>query len=156
MNSKIETVIKIFLLVIMAVEVNAQTDIEKIVKVANKFSSDFVYGNYSGMHDAYWEDAIILAPGRDILQGKEAIKNYWTFGPDFKQLYHKTISDSIVVTGDFAFDHGYWYAESKRGDNHGPLASGKYLVIWQKRNGVWKMHQDIWNNRSANWKPEKP
>jgi ketosteroid isomerase-like protein len=99
---------------------------------------------------------MILPPNRDIIKGKDAISSYWSFGKDFKQLYHRTIADSIIITGNYAFDCGYWYSEAKRGNNSGPLYSGKYLIVWEKRNGLWKMYQDIWNNRSGDWKPQKP
>lgn len=139
-----------------SVNLFAQIEVDAIAKAAREFSENFVNGNYAAMHDAYWDDAVIHPPDRDILKGKEAIKSYWAFGPNFKQLYHRSIADSIIIAGTFAIDYGYWYSESMRGDQHGPVYSGKYVIVWEKRNGVWKMLQDIWNNRSSDWIPKRP
>lgn len=127
-----------------------------IQKVALTFSENLVAGNYGALMDAYWDDAVLLPPGRDIIKGKAGITAYWIRNRSFKQLYHKTISEKIEVTGDYALDYGYWFSEGKAGDKAYPLSSGKYVVIWKKIDGRWKMYQDIWNNRSQNWTPERP
>jgi ketosteroid isomerase-like protein len=32
------------------------------------------------------------------------------------------------------------------GDGDKVLDSGKYVVIWQRQDGQWKLHRDIWNS----------
>jgi hypothetical protein len=32
------------------------------------------------------------------------------------------------------------------GDGDKVLDAGKYIVIWQRQDGQWKLHRDIWNS----------
>lgn len=126
-------------------------DEEQIQKAAENFSAAYVRGDYKTMLTHYVDDAVLMPPGQDMIYGKEAIYKFWTRDTAYHQVFHKTKSDKLEIKGTVAFDNGYWYSESVYNGKSRPLASGKYLIIWRKENGEWKMYHDIWNNRASGW-----
>lgn len=64
-----------------------------------------------------------------------------------KIIHHKITSEYIQFFGDYAHDYGYGYFEGKTKQQDGSIAEwrGKYVVVWKKENGNWKMYLDIWN-----------
>ncbi len=106
----------------------------------------------SGDADSYikfiTEDAIYLIPDEEELFGKENIKNWVAEAfkvASFKITQHP--ADEIEIMGDVAYVR-------YRGSIDGTLKSDssqfqierKYLDIWKKVNGVWKVHRHMWND----------
>ena len=63
--------------------------------------------------------------------------------PDFTMTFG---TDQLVLSspGDMALDRG-WYRLSAQGPN-GPINdTGKYVVVWRKVDGKWKVASDIFN-----------
>ena len=108
-------------------------------------------------HDAvavsklYTADGAIMAPGAPIAQGQGPVEKAWDglmkapgFGLTFK-------ADQIVVSsgGDMALDRGT-YLLSLAGP-HGPTKDiGKYVVVWRRIDGQWKVAADIFNSDGVN------
>ena len=44
--------------------------------------------------------------------------------------------------GDLAYEIGDY---TLAGEGNAVLDQGKYLVIWKREEGRWKLHRDIWN-----------
>lgn len=148
--------IKSSLLLILMISITgygqADQDKKTIQKMADQFSQLYVKGDYHGMTDIYTPDAVLMSPGQDMIYGREAIYEFWSRDTAYHQVFHRSVSDSLEVVGDFAFDNGYWYSEAVYKGEKRPLASGKYLIIWKKNErGEWRMHHDIWNNRARGW-----
>jgi len=122
-----------------------QEDIDAILAQAAAFSQYFVDGDMESIVASYTADGKIFPTGKDIMEGHEALAAYWTRDPDMKALHHKLTPLEIVVTGDRATDYGYYEGSTQYKDNPVSNWKGKYVVIWQKVDGVWKMDVDIWN-----------
>lgn len=131
----------------------AQTDsaaAEQIIRqnIAD-FSKQLMAGNYDAVVDAYTEDAKIF-PGRtDILQGSDAIRNYWTPPAERKSklIYHKIMPEELKIMGNEAYDWGYYEGKTLREDGSESYWKGKYVIVWKEtKPGVWKMYLDIWNS----------
>ncbi len=95
--------------------------------------------------NSYSTDAKILATGRDIIDGRDRIQQYWTPSGKSKTVYHKFFPEEITVTGDLAYDYGRYEGTTQRPDGEEVSWKGKYVVIWKKVNGEWKIYVDIWN-----------
>lgn len=81
----------------------------------------------------------------DILGGQEALKKYWTPKPGSGITYHKVTPLEITIFGDTAHDHGYYEGRSLGPNGEPSTWRGKYVIIWKKVDGTWKMYLDIWN-----------
>src|SRR4029450_13041664 len=90
-------------------------------------------------------DAIALPPDGPIVKGRDNIKQMW--GSLAQQV---GLKDVRLDTLDFdqAGDSGY-----RVGGATLTLSSGtavmKFVVVWKKVDGQWRLHRDIWNTKGA-------
>ena len=100
----------------------------------------------AGIAQLYAEDGVALPQNDKAAVGPQAIGQWWarqmktpgyalTFGTD--QLVFST-------SGDMALDRG-WYRFSAQGPNGSINDTGKYIVVWRKIDGEWKVAADIFN-----------
>ena len=120
-------------------------DQEQIRIRSRAFSKAYVDGELATLGDIYTADAVLLPPGGEF-RGREAIRNYFTLGPDRRQLAHSMQPDEILVHGNVATDVGTWTSTWRRGEEEPRTASGRYLIVWMKdADGVWRIHYDMWH-----------
>lgn len=123
-----------------------------IRKASREFSADYVRGDFQAMTDRYTDDAVLMAPARDVLSGRTAILEFWkgTTVP----ATHESVPERIIIEGNTAHDYGYFYVQTQKpGEPPGPVNSAKYYIRWQKgADGAWRMALDMWNTRQAGWK----
>jgi ketosteroid isomerase-like protein len=109
----------------------------------DRFNTEVVQNhNLNELDRVYTEDARILPPGADMIQGREAIKAFWqqaiqSMGVKSAKL---TTVDAEML-GDGIFEIG-------RADlmlNDGQTVGIKYVVRWKQEQNDWKWHVDIWN-----------
>ena len=117
---------------------------ETIIAANKKFMEIFNKGT-AGIIDLYATDAELYPPNSDALKGT-AIGTYWKGGFDMgiKNVKLETISadsagDHIVETGKYTL----------AGADGKTIDFGKYMVIWKKEKGEWKLFKDIWNTSVA-------
>lgn len=94
----------------------------------------------------YASDATILAPDAPPAKGTEAIRAAWTEFLKTPGLAINIVPEKICVAfaGDLATDVGRFEMESDSPQGH--LKSVfKYLEVWRKTNGQWKVIYDTWN-----------
>jgi ketosteroid isomerase-like protein len=121
-------------------------DVEQITRVAAEFSQRYIRGDAKGMAELYTESGVIFPSGRPMIRGRRAIQDYWTLPPNVKVLEHKTTADSVIVSGNTAYDYGTFRAVNSRDGQAAPPGYGKYVIVWQRQaDGRWLMHLDIWN-----------
>ena len=50
------------------------------------------------------------------------------------------------MDGDHAYDHGVYEISGERdGKAWGPVR-GKYVIVWRREKGTWRMELDMWNS----------
>ena len=123
-----------------------QKDIDKILSNIKSFSVSLMNSDYKSIGLAYTEDAKIFPNNKEILKGKEAIIKYWVLPKGFKTKYHKIKPEEIKIIGDEAYDYGYYEGITLRPNGSESNWKGKYVIVWKKINGDWKMYLDIWNS----------
>lgn len=122
-----------------------QEDIDQILKNTAAFSQAYMQADYQTLANSYTADAKILPPGADIIAGREAIKNRWQLPEGVRILHHKVSPQEIEVLGNTAYDMGYYEGKTQRADGSTVSWKGKYLIVWKKEAGDWKMYLDAWN-----------
>lgn len=123
----------------------AQSDEEQIREQIKEFSKNLMDGKLEDVVAAYTHDAKIMPPRTKILEGKE-LAEYWnpvTPGT-WKTTYHKIIPEEIKIWRDEAYDYGYYEGSSSDGESTSDW-KGKYVIVWRKEGGIWKIYLDIWN-----------
>ena len=112
------------------------------------FSKALIQQDYDFATHAYTSDAKIFPMNTPIMEGSEAIRDYWTpqEGSKSRITYHKIIPEEIRIIGDYAYDYGYYEGRSINARGEENPWQGKYVIVWRKvESGEWKMELDIWN-----------
>lgn len=116
----------------------------KIEAVNAKWTELFNKGDFEGVAQLYTVDAIAFPPGSAMVRGRAAIGRMWkgmaeqVSNPKVTTLEVKRLSPSA------AREIGTFSLMTK-----GPSpkeVSGKYLVVWERVQGEWKLAADIWND----------
>ncbi len=104
-----------------------------------KFSEQIALGDSSGLASHYWPDAELLLDNSEAVKGKDII-NAWgaAIRMGIKEMTFSTtdITGSptlIIETGNYEM----------KDEKKSLIDRGKYVVVWENRNGDWKLYRDI-------------
>lgn len=122
-----------------------QKDIDQILQNIAAFSQHVMNADYDKIAAAYTSNAKIFPGNQEILSGSERIKKYWIQPEGVRTSYHKISPEEIKVIKDHAYDYGYYEGKTLRKDGSEVSWKGKYVIVWKKEKGQWKMLLDIWN-----------
>lgn len=106
-----------------------------------KFTDQFRAGDSVALASHYWPDAEILLSNSDAIKGNDIL-------PAWGSMTRMGIKDftfsTTNITGDteFLIETGNYEMKDK---NKALIDRGKYVVVWQQRDGEWKLYRDIGN-----------
>jgi ketosteroid isomerase-like protein len=124
----------------------ARSETAAIAEAGRQFSAAYMRGDTDAIMALYTSDAVIFPERSNAISGLEAIRRYWSRGQGSRVTRHQLTPTSVVVDGRHAYDHGtYEIAGEREGKAWGPFR-GKYLVVWRREPGGWKMQLDMWNS----------
>lgn len=124
--------------------VATSVEIRQVIADANKeFMSSFSQGDAAGMAELYTKDGQVLPPNSDIVMGKPAIKSFWQGLMDMGIKEAKLEIVEVEEQGNLTFEVSKYSLEDSEGQM---LDQGKYIVVWKRENGQWKLHRDIFNS----------
>jgi ketosteroid isomerase-like protein len=113
--------------------------------VTSAVARDFNEGDAMRAAQNYTDDAQILAPQHPAIQGRAAITAFFKANID-KYLGFGNDSTWSLVRGDMAIEQGGYIVRNVRvGAN---VETGKYIRIWKKTNGTWKLYRDMYSSDS--------
>lgn len=114
-----------------------------IVAASTEFSAAFARGDSAGVAALYSENAQVLQPNGNIISGRAGIQTFWQGAMDsgLKQVKLETVE--VHGAGGTTAEVGTY---SILGGNGEVLDSGKYIVVWKREKGKWKLYRDIWNS----------
>lgn len=124
--------------------INTVNDIYSSIRKANdKLESYFAKADAAGVADLYTPQAMLLPTGSEVVQGRDAIQNFWqgAMNMGIAEVHLRTLE--VEEQGDTAVEMGNYVLN---GANGSPIDQGKYIVVWKHQGGSWKLHKDIWNS----------
>ncbi len=112
----------------------------EIAVVNGKLSAAVANGDAAAAATFYTENGQFLAPNMDFLRGRAAIQQFFQGALDMgvKELKLETLE--IETFGDTAFEVGTYELLAEGGAQ---ADSGKFIVIWKKVDGQWRLHRDM-------------
>lgn len=123
----------------------ANTDEQLPAVVTSEVSRDFNAGDAQRTAANYTSDAQILAPRHPVIEGSAAIAAFFKANID---RYIGLGNDTTwsLVRGDMAIEQGVYNIRNVRvGEN---VEAGKYIRIWKKVGGTWKLYRDMFSSDS--------
>lgn len=114
-----------------------------IEKANAAFAAAFAKGDAKAVAEMYTDTAQLFPPNAEIVGGRTDIEQFWKTvmaagiaRVELATLEVDPLGDTIVETGKATlFDKAGMV-----------LDRAKYLVVWKKVDGKWKLHRDFWNS----------
>jgi uncharacterized protein (TIGR02246 family) len=126
-------------------ESTAETQIRQVDK---EWQAAFGTRDPKAIAQFYMENAVLLAPGAPIAQGREAIADAWkSIMLELKDFHLEFAPTKIEAasSGDLAYELGTYSLRYQDEDDAQVEDNGKYVVVWKKADGNWKAAADIFN-----------
>ena len=125
--------------------VDDTAEIQSILTKVDSFSSYYMSGNYEALANSYTEDGKIFPPGDTVISGTGAIQEKWIPPKIVKIRNHEVKPEEIIIIENTAYDWGYYSVTIEEGEEITRYFQGKYVIVWKKVEGDWKIYLDIWN-----------
>ena len=93
----------------------------------------------------YTDDATLLPPGADILNGRRAAQARWQTAHDTGARNLSLDPVSVETWGDAAGEIGRFALEVPGQGGQTARVEGKYVVVWKRTAEGWRLDTDIWN-----------
>lgn len=121
----------------------AQETRAAIEAVNKQFLAAFAKHDADGVASFYTANAEAFPPNAAVIRGRAGIAKMWqgVFGAGIAAAELKTTE--VQAQGSTAFEVGSYAMKLKDGT---VADRGKYVVIWMKEDGKWRLHRDIWNS----------
>jgi uncharacterized protein (TIGR02246 family) len=113
------------------------------IEAANaRFSADFAKGDATAVASHYTVAGQVFPPNGEVVKGREAIAKFWKGAMDSGVKGVKLTVVEAEAHGGTAHEVGTYVLTGEGGKT---LDTGKYIVVWKRDGGSWKLHRDIWN-----------
>lgn len=122
---------------------------EEIVALNKQYTEEWVEQDAEGVASFYTCDAKSMGPGMDVIHGKEAITDFLKvlFGMGVARIDLDTKDISTMgASEDTLYEKGYYTLSDAKG---GVFDYGKYIYLWKRVDGQWKIYVDIFNTNSS-------
>ena len=100
-------------------------------------------GDATAMTEFYVEDAVLLPPNAAAIKGKPAIFSFWSASLPGVAHFTSETRELEILGPDVLVEQGAYRTVTKEAD--APVLTGKYLVIWRRESGGWKITHDMWS-----------
>ncbi len=123
-------------------------EVRQAIEAINKQFADAVKrGDAAAVAALYTEDARLLPPNGPMIVGREAIQN--SEQSDFDAGVSGDLQLTTLEVGvvrDLAYEIGEYAHTIQPDEGEAIKDQGKYVVVWKRENGEWKLDVDIWNS----------
>jgi uncharacterized protein (TIGR02246 family) len=114
-------------------------------------------GDGAAVAALYTEDAVLNAPDAPAARGMASIREYYVKNATGSAASGLTVTDDpmsdVGVSGDLAWQSGTYKIADKLG---AVVDTGKYLTVFQRKDGKWMIIRDTWNSDAAPATPAAP
>ena len=119
----------------------------QINKLNAKWVAAFAQRDFAAIEALQAPDGLLLPSNSPAIEGPKAIVEVWKSWAELPNVEVTFGADRIEVSssGDMAYDYG-WYIFAFDTDNGRFEDKGKYIVVWKKVDGAWKVAADIFNS----------
>jgi uncharacterized protein (TIGR02246 family) len=123
---------------------------DKFRYVVEKTNRDFIAA--FNAHDAarigrlYASDAAVFPPGAERASGRAAIQKFWQGMIDAGITNVSVQTREAQSSGNLGYEVGQFALDAPGKDGQRAHVTGKYVVVWKRIGGTWRLYRDIWND----------
>ena len=127
---------------IVEAQQSARTAIEANTK---QFTEAFNKGDAAAVANLYTTDARMLPPNAEMVDGRANIQKYWqgAMSAGVKMVSLETVH--VETQGNIAVEIGRYTTTIPGAGSITTTDKGKYVVVWKREGGSWKLAVDIFN-----------
>jgi ketosteroid isomerase-like protein len=121
---------------------NDASKVEAFIKSeGSKFNEEMQRGDSNALAAHYASNAIVMPPNSGPVEGRN-VTAVWGGAVRMGVKGFKLNTSDVTGGGDIYAETGTF--EMTGADNK-TMDKGKYITVWKKDNGSWKIYRDIWN-----------
>lgn len=142
MRARYRLVVAACLLAVLGARAAATEDVRQIIEANNTgFVTDLLRGDAKALAERYTDDAVVMPPNAKAAIGTTAIEDFWASAIEAGIEDVELHTTQVESAGDLAYEDGTVTITAA----DGKTTQQRYLVVWKRVGGEWKMHRDIWN-----------
>ena len=107
-----------------------------------RFMAAFARQDAAAVAELYTENAKLLPPNSNILEGRAAIQAFWQAVMGMGIASAQLEIQEVDAVGDTAVEVSLFTLHTADGT---VADNGKYVVVWKRVKGQWFLHRDIFN-----------
>jgi uncharacterized protein (TIGR02246 family) len=115
---------------------------QAIRELERKYDAAYNSRNPAAVASLYAEDARILAPDHEVINGRRAIEQYYKAEFAANPTKSETTLLEVIGDGDFPFETGTWVNRNPDGTVG---YKGKHMVVWKRDGDSWRIFRETWN-----------
>ena len=128
-------------------KVDSAAETSAIQEINKAWGANYNAGDADGIANLYAEDAVVMPPGATALNGRDAIREFIANDIAATKAAGLTMNiaeaGSVGFSGDIAYQNGTFTVTDASGAT---IDAGKYLSVFQKKDGEWHLIRDTWNS----------
>jgi len=127
----------------------SQEDVAQMQAGTRAWTAAYNAGRVEPILALYGPDAVVMPPDAPLAAGADAIRAWATADVAAAQAAHLRIlptEGAAGVAGDLGWNSGVFKIVDASGSTVG---TGKFVEVWRRDHGQWRMIRDIWNNDPA-------
>ena len=149
MSRSLSLCLSVPLLALLSSAAIADATRDGIVASNTQFSAAVAKGDAAAVAALYTTDGMVMPAGSDNVKGAAAIQKFWAGAMGSGIAAAKLNTIEVFGRGANATEVGEYELLDKAGKS---LDHGKYIVIWRREDGKWKLHRDMFSTNI----PPKP
>ncbi len=124
---------------------------QEVERYAREFEALFYQGDFTTMASYYTEDAKLMVEGQEIIQGRQAIEQFWQAVCQLARNMTRTIEvQEIVASGDLGYTRSRVTTRMQGSGDQVVTTISKDIAIWKRgSDGTWQLAVDISNHDPA-------
>ena len=122
--------------------VDTALEAEAIMELDLEWAQRFADRDFDWIAALQAQNAVLLAPGAGIMNGRDVIRGAWE---GMAMTIPGTSWEPVMAKVSSSGDMAYVYGTASAVDADGNATPMKYLEVWVKIDGEWKVAADVFN-----------
>lgn len=116
---------------------------DAFMSICQEFQKSIEQGDFEGIGNLYGEDAKILPPNMDMLEGRDSIRAFWQRASEMGIKSYQPEILEVEYSGNLGFFVGKY---TLYGNENKIINKGKFITVFKNIDGEWRVYRDIFNS----------